>query len=348
VVIRRSSAPEVSALLRDLASGTGPERETAVARLSVIGTRAVAGLLALLASDAGPAARAGALSALEAIADPRAADAALHALEADDEGVRGAAAALLRRLLDSTRGAAVLDGLAAIAVDAARPDGARVAALEALRQVPGSALSLISARLADDPSLAVRAMVVGAGNGVVLPPLDALERAANGTLPDDPDSLRQWLAAAGPHAPLPTLHRLVQRVREREAAEAPRRGEWMTARAAAHQALAARGSTVALYDLRETIEAGEGAPVEMLAALEAVGDRTCLEPIAAACARQASPPGHAATGPDAGAAAWWRGHLVAAFRTIVAREHLTERHAVIRRVRARWPETAAALLGSRK
>jgi HEAT repeat protein len=347
VVITRSSAREVSALLKDVESGTDVAREAAIARLSVIGTRAVGGVLTLLSSSTVSAARTGALAALEAIGDPRAADAALVCLEEDDEAVRGAAAVLLRRLLESARGAAVLDRLAAIAVDGTRPDGPRLAALEALRYVPGPALELIAARLRDDPSPAVRATVARSGVAAVRPPIEALEQAAAGALPDHPDSLRQWLAAAGADAPLSTLHALVQRVRdrERETANPVRRGEWMTARAIAHQVLAARGSTVALYDLRETIESGEPAPVEMLAALDAIGDRTCLEPIAAAHARLAEQDGHLTRQLDPGAANWWRDHLAAVFRTIAAREKLNERHAVTKRIRARWPRAAASLLG---
>jgi hypothetical protein len=122
----------------------------------------------------------------------------------------------------------------------------------------------------------------------------------------------------------------------------------MTARAAAHQVLAARGSTVALYDLRETIESGEPAPVELLAALDAIGDRTCLEPIAAAYARAgATAPGRTRSG-DTVAPDWWRDHLAAVFRAIVAREKLSERHALARRIRARWPTAAASLLGPAK
>jgi len=47
VVIKRSTALEVAALLRDLEIGLDAEREAAIARLSVIGARAVEGLLAL-------------------------------------------------------------------------------------------------------------------------------------------------------------------------------------------------------------------------------------------------------------------------------------------------------------
>jgi hypothetical protein len=349
VGITHSSAREVAALLADLESGTEVARETAVARLAVIGTRAVAGLLKLLGSSRVSAARVGALAALEAVGDPRAADAAFRCLEEDDAAVRAAAAALLRQLLESTRGADVLDRLAATAVDRSKADGARLAALDALRQVGGPAVELIWARLGDDPSLAVRAMVVGHGGHGAMPPAESLEQAASGALPDHADALRQWLEAAGADTPLSTLHALVQRLRarERETSDARRRREWMTARAAAHQVLAARGSTVALYDLRETVESGEPAPVEMLAALDAIGDRTCLEPIAAAYARAASH--SAADGPARDARAdWWQDHLAAVFRAIAAREKLTQRHAVVRRIRARWPAAAAALLGPAK
>jgi hypothetical protein len=349
VAITRSSAREVAALLADLESGTDAARETAVARLSVIGTRAVAGLLNLLAASRESAARAGALAALEAIGDPRAADAAFGCVDDDDGAVRSAAAALLRQLLDSTRGADVLDRLAAIAVDRAKADRTRLAALDALGHVQGPAVELIWAKLRDDPSLAVRATVVGRGGLGPVPPAESLEQAATDTLPDDPDALRQWFEAAGADLPLPTLHTLVQRVRdrERETADAVRRRAWMTARAAAHQVLAARGSTVALYDLKETIERGDPAPVEMLAALDMIGDRTCLEPIAAAHARASLEPASDGLHRD-GAADWWRDHLAAVFRTIAAREKLTERHAVVKRIRTRWPASASALLGPAK
>jgi hypothetical protein len=350
VAITRSSAREVAALLADLESGAEMARTTAVARLSVIGTRAVAGLLGLLGSSTVPAARVGALEALEAIGDARATDAALGCLDANEGSVRDAAAALLRRLLESTRGAAVLDRLAAIAVDRERPDRVRLAALDALRQVPGPELGLISSRLRDDPSPAVRATVAGHEGRTVVPPLESLEQAAAGALPDRPDALRRWLEVAGADAPLPTLHALVQRVRdrERETTDALRRREWMTARGAAHQVLAARGSTVALYDLRETIESGDPAPVEMLAALSAIGDRSCLEPIAAAYVRASDEGASQARPHDLGAADWWRTHLATVFRAIAAREKLTERQALTKRIRARWPDAAVSLLGPPK
>jgi hypothetical protein len=347
VVIKRSSAREVSSLLKDLETGPATAREAAVARLAVIGTRAVEGLLALVRQGDAPAARVGALSALEAIADPRCADTALAGLDDADDGVRAGASALSRRLLDTARGADILDRLTAVAVDASRSDRSRLAALDALRQVSGPALDLLSTRLREDPSAAVRASVLGSRGAAVLPPLEALERAAESSLPDDPDTLRQWLSAAGARAPLPTLHRIVQLVHERErtTADPVRRGAWTTARGLAHQILAERGSTVALYDLRETIETGERAAVEMLAALQLVGDRTCLEPLASAYSRLTSAASGRPNGRDEASTGWWREHLARTFRVIAAREKITERQAIAKRIRSRWPDAGLALLG---
>jgi hypothetical protein len=98
-------------------------------------------------------------------------------------------------------------------------------------------------------------------------------------------------------------------------------------RAATHLALAQRGSRLALYDLRETIEsARQPVAVEFLAAVTAIGDASCLESLAATYARQA------ASGPDD----WWRRHLADAFRTIVSREKITRRHAVVKKIEKRW------------
>ena len=339
MVIKRSSAREVSSLLEDLEQGPDAAREAAAARLSVIGTRAVEGLLALVAATAVPAARVAALSALEAIADPRAEDPAFQWLERGDRPTALAAAAVLRRLLDSPRGTEVLDRLTAIVLDAGRGDGPRVAALDALRDMPLSVTGPVRERLAADPNELVRAAAGPAeGREARLEPAAFLERAGGGSLPDSPTDLRTAVLEGAASAPLPTLHRLVNRLRaeeEKPETEEARRREWTAVRAAVHLALAERGSTVALYDLRETIERAEGGPVELLAAVERIGDAASLEAIAAAHARLWSAPG---------SEGWWRAHLVTAFRGIVAREGLTERHAVIKRIRTRWPESAPALL----
>src|SRR4029077_8879681 len=98
-------------------------------------------------------------------------------------------------------------------------------------------------------------------------------------LPDDPALVRRTIARDGASAPVTALSQLVTEVRTRESglAEA-RRGEWTTIRAALHVSLAERGSRLALYDLRETIEsAKEPVAVEFLTALGEIGDASCLE-----------------------------------------------------------------------
>jgi hypothetical protein len=103
-----------------------------------------------------------------------------------------------------------------------------------------------------------------------------------------------------------------------------RRGDdWAMARAAAHVALAERGSRIGVYDLRESFERARAPlPVEFLTALLLVGDASCLEAIAGAHARARD--------------TWWRDHLADAFRNIVAREHITRRHAAIKKIERKW------------
>jgi hypothetical protein len=104
----------------------------------------------------------------------------------------------------------------------------------------------------------------------------------------------------------------------------------MSTRAATHLALAQRKSHLALYDLRETMESSrERIPVEFFAAVTAIGDTTCLEPIATAYSRAKDD--------------WSRRQLADAFRAIVGREKLTRRHAVAKKIEKRWPGSWALL-----
>jgi hypothetical protein len=109
------------------------------------------------------------------------------------------------------------------------------------------------------------------------------------------------------------------RTREGSASGAARAG-WQSLRGALHQALALRGSRVAVYDLRETVAQAQGPlPTSFLAALHVIGDESCLEPIAAAYLRAKSDER-------------WRVQLAAAFRAIAKREKITRRSAVMKRV----------------
>src|SRR5207244_7437400 len=97
----------------------------------------------------------------------------------------------------------------------------------------------------------------------------AISDASEHALPDDPDRLRTAIAHADDTVSLEQLVRLVDRVREREGAEpAGKREQWRNVRAAAHVALAKRGSRLALYDLRESLgQRIETMPVELMTAL---------------------------------------------------------------------------------
>jgi len=339
VSIRASSFKQIDALLANLRSPDAVKREAAVARLTVIGSRAVERLIAFAESPGeSAAARAAAWRALEAIGDPRALDPALHALSATglDADVGAAASGVARVFVRGPRSAAVVDRLTSVALDRSRSDSLRVAALRVLRTLESTTIAPLLASLAGDPSAAIaterdalnqrkkerkpfgRAKQQERDGGS-----RAIADAAE-SLGDGPDGLRAAIGRADDDVPLQHLARIVERVREREGAEPPaRRDQWRKVRAAAHVALARRGSRLALYDLRESLERRvETMPVDLATALSLIGDATCLEAIAAA---------HAKTRDR-----WWRQHLADAFYTIVARERLTARSAILKKIGKRW------------
>jgi hypothetical protein len=367
VIIRTSSAREIDRLLADLRAGDLVRRDAAVARLTILGRRAVERVIAALADAASPDVQIVALGVLEAIGDPRALAPARALLGAPDAAVALAALGVTRAHACSDQpeaAAAALDALAATAVDPARGPVLRTAALEALReaapdlvdplleQIPHAALRLrqglggsadVRRESRGEPRRTADRRSLGGGGQADLSDLRAvaaierLRAAAGDGLPADPADLRRLIGEAGEAAPLALLHQLIDALRQREREElpGPRRTEWAMVRAAVHQALAARGSRVALYDLRETLErADEPLPVGFLAAVEAIGDESCLEPLASAYLRSNAPRED-----------WWRQHVAAAFRTLLQRGHLTRRHAVVRRMLTRWPALAGDLIG---
>lgn len=332
--IKASSARQIETLITDLGSDRTATREAAVARLTLFGARAVDRLLLLLDSDASAITRAAALRTLEAIADPRALDRVLDAIDAADAAVACAAASAARVFLRGPRGNVAVDRLTTAAMDTARNEDVRIAALGALGDLEQSTLAPLLAALQRDPSDAMKAAT---RLSAAVDPAEVVTRAADRGLPPDPQELGEAVARAGTAVALPLLLRVIERVREREASEpAARRAEWTRVRGRVHVALAARGSRIALYDLRESLESMSAAsaplPVEFLAALSTAGDVSCLEAVAAAYAR--AMPSAAPTGPKGDE--WWRDHLADAFKTIVKREGLTRRHAVVKKIQKRW------------
>jgi HEAT repeat protein len=331
VAIKASSSKPIESLIRDLSAASAATREAAGARLTVIGSRAVERLIALAVSSAPPEARTAAVRTLEAIGDPRALAPALDILAdaAAEPAVAAAAAGVARMFLRGRRGAAAVDRLTGVALDRGRAEVLRLAALRALRELDPATIAPVLTSLAEDPSAAIRAEAVTKRTTRRAPvdPVATVMCAAEQGLPEEPGgaiALRRALSEAGEAVPLPLLLRVIERVREREAAEpAAHRDEWTMARAAAHVALASRGSRLALYDLRESLEAATTPlPVEFLRALSMAGDVSCLEPVAGAHVKAKN--------------AWWRDHLAAAFRAIVVRERLTRRHVAMKKIEKKW------------
>jgi len=260
--------------------------------------RAIPRLSALIASDAAPSVRSAALGALDGVDDRRAVDIALGALASNDAAVMPAAIAVLRGWLTRETGTRVLEALTAVAVDPGQEARTRRAALDALSDLPRD---LVQPILDQQPAIPTIAF-------------------------DDPAAARQWVAARAAKAALSELHDALVRMREREGGERSesRKQEWLAARGAAHAALAARRSRIALYDLKEAFDtAPRPLPLDFLTAIAAIGDASCLEPLARAWA--AAPQD-----------AWWRQRLAAAAEEIVDRTRLSGRSAVMKRLRAKW------------
>jgi HEAT repeat protein len=333
VVIRASSGRQVDALIADLASPSALTRDGAVVRLTVIGERAVSRLLVVATQEPSIEARVAAFHALEGIGDMRAFEPALAALDAPDPALAAAAIGVLQRFLTSARGVEALDRLTSIALDRDRPQAVRLCAIRALRDLGPDTIGPLLAALGADPDQAI-ATAAGLGPEAAADPVFLLKEAAEGSLPDTPAALRLALTEAADQVPLGALQQLIERVRFREGAESgPARTEWMALRAQAHAVLAQRGSRLALYDLKETLEsAREPLAVEFLGAAAAIGDASCLEPLAAAYS-------HAV---ESGRKVddWWRQRITDVFRTIAARERVTRRTAAGKRITARWRDAA--------
>lgn len=345
--IKTSSARQVDALVADLRGDDAVRRDAAVARLTVIGARAVERLSAVAGSATeAAAARIAAFRALEGIDDPRALTTAMGTLTSPqpEAAVVVAAVAVARAFLHGAHGVTALDALTALALDRRAADDPREAAVQAIAALDARTAAPILEALLVDSSARLRALA----QGTTPPPAAAdvqadtdswLDHLDERELPADAAIVRHEIARRR-DIPLPSLHRALEKIREREqqVPAAQRRG-WLAARAAAHLVLAQRGSRVALYDLREILAHADGPQPwsDLLSAVAAIGDAECLELLAAIYARSA-----AAAGAGEPAGAMTR-QTIDAFRAIVEREHVTARSAVAKKIAKRWPDAWKAL-----
>jgi hypothetical protein len=301
VVIRSSSAREVQQLVAELHGQDIVRREAAVARLRVAGSRALVRVSALIRHDVQTSVRVAGLRVLEGIDDPRAIDVPLDMLADPERDVRLAAVAALRPWVTREEGTRVMEALVAIALDTGQDSGVRRAALDSLSDLPGDIVRPIIEQTAVET------------------------RGPSGY--DEPEAVEEWLAS-NPDATLSALHDVVERIREIEAKEphATRRHLWVSARGAIHARLAARGSRVALYDLKESLDASEGPlPADFVTAIATLGDASAIEPLGRAWAAAAA------------SEVIWRSRLVEAARAVMARHALTARNGVVKRARTKWP-----------
>jgi hypothetical protein len=328
MVIKASTSVEVRNLIAALAGDDDVAREAAIARLAVIGSRAVDKLITAFDQATDRSTRLAILRTLEAIGDYRGGAIARQALIAGGD-LAVAATAVLKTLVASSHEASAseaLDTLVATALDASNEHRVRLAAVEALEESAGEVGKRVARTVREDKSGKGRKPI--AQTDVDTARLEATwQDGVEGRLPDDPRLFRNALSAHASTAPLNTLRQLIEAVRLREKEEPLRAREaWSALRGALHQALALRGSRVALYDLRESLteSATLAASVmpSLVGALQLVGDESCLEPLAAMFERSAGDP--------------HRQHqLESAFRAIVRRERIGARHKTMKRLKAR-------------
>ncbi len=294
-----SRANDVDRLIADLQSPDPVRRDASIARLRVLGARALPRLSTFIAAHDTASARAHAISALDGVDDPRVIEIAVKALAGSETETVIAALGVLRSWVAQETGTRLLEAIAAIAVDRGRDARIRVAAIDALADLPEHLVRPIREQ-APPPE---------AGG----PPLD------------NPVAALGWVEAHGGNVTLATLLEAIKKFRDSEGRADTSRGreEWLKARALAHRMLADRGSRLALYDARETFSAAQAPlPPGFLDAIGRVGDASCLEPLARAW--------------SASRDAHWRDQLSSAARQILVRSKLGSRNAVVKGIRANW------------
>ena len=324
--------PRLAELIAALGSANDAERESAVARLTLLGDLAFR-KVALVVSDeqASPTARAAGLRVLAAMPGPVPVQAAAAALQSDISTlVEGACQLLGRRARESgADGARALDALTGLALAPAAPSDSRLAAVAALEGLPDTLMRPVYEALAKDTSsgLVSRAARARAGQTWSLAALQERQ------LGDDPALVAAAVRDEADETPITELRRLIDTVRQREtAATDSDQAQWRTIRGSLHEALARRNSRIALYDLRETFEFSHDAvPLGFLASAAAIGDAATLDSIAAAWER--------ASADDR----WYRDHLAAVFDAILRRERLSRHHTVLKKLLLRRPAAGALI-----
>lgn len=324
MVIKRSASAQVGRLLQQLLGDEVLARDTAAARLVILGPRSIPHLAALLTHDLTETQAIGVLGVLERVEDARVAALATPLLSDTRDGVAGAALAVVRKGLaseDADTASSALQALLRTATETSnRPVLARMA-LDALGDLPEAVLKPLRMAAPDVATSPESVNPVGGSD----PAQQFIRSWLDGdAVESQPDQLRVALEAAGGVAPLSMIHSVVQRARQFEEQAGGSADQWRSLRGLAHQVLSGRGSRVALYDLRETLARQPGRlTVGMLGALAVLADRSDLDALGAAWA--------------GGDDAWLTSQIEDVCRAVVLREGLDFRHGAGRQVATRHP-----------
>ncbi|HET7187499.1 MAG TPA: hypothetical protein VFI52_05065, partial [Gemmatimonadaceae bacterium] len=217
MVIKASSANEIRTLVAALGGDDEVARDAAIARLAVIGGRAVDALGRAYEDAADPTTRIAVLRALESIGDGRTIAVARRALgERGDVAV--AATSALRSLLDSPHiptGTDALDALVATALDAAAERRLRLAAFDALHDMPGAVRARVAEALASDPDPRLKSRALELPRAAAAAE-SVWQDALEGRLPDDPATLRAAAQTRAPSTALGALQKMIDAIRLRE------------------------------------------------------------------------------------------------------------------------------------
>src|SRR5262249_4763981 len=155
------------------------------------GQRAVDRLIKLSSnSKTSTAARVAAFRALEGIGEPRALQPALAAFAEPDSSITVAALNAARVFLHSSQGIEALDRFIELALDRRRSVTVRVAAIQALADLPEATVKPVLAALRNDPDAEIRNVLQPLPRRAAVNTVQRLEAAAEGSLPDDPEALR--------------------------------------------------------------------------------------------------------------------------------------------------------------
>ena len=299
--MRRASG-DIDRLIADLQSSDSIRRDAAVARLRILGSRALPRLIDLVAAHESAARCAPWRStrSKDSTMSVRSTS-PFDALRDGDIEVVIAALGVLRRWVAEETGTRLLDAITAIAVDRSRDARVRVAALAALSELPEHLVRPIRDQA---------------------PPPESA-----GPSLDDPVQVREWIQAYGAARRSP---RCTSSSHARESASMPSRPHGCARNGCTRAAARIRRWPSATASSRSTTCARRSKRRRRPAAVVPVnggGDRRCELPRAA----------RSRVGGRAGKDLDWNHQLSTTAATIMRREKLTGRSAVVKKLRANFP-----------